>query len=758
MGKEYAEREYRPEELPKTYSERMKELRENRERYAFLHPERDDRHSKKRGEDRQRLDDKQDYTLVQPLYRTSFARFFEISSQAPGQSLSQPSAVENQLLHSTALEQKNTASPQEQSSTVSNSLAEPQQIAQTHQTNAVKPTKAGSQPSQQEWIANEDVILPARNSPLTQDSQHDQNRAIENVNEQQSWQPAPQVATANLTSGLLSGKSADGKRTDGPANQQIAGTSVRIFYIYPFQVQTIQPMGSIQDLEVAALQQAYKFQNAAFARHMVNLRYAQIQQNNEVLRQAEGSGDRDWAERTYGPSEAVGDFKSKTPLDKPHRSDKGRLVYNTTFDEDSVGYYNRHLLAEAEKWYVEQQKALARQQAMARSVSSEEVNAMVLESRQMIAESERLRREHQQVLDQLEKGKQPKQVAVPSQGRGQPQSTGQKPQALDPLTIQPGESIGSVPPGQYPYAQQSPQPTSQPQQYPGAVPLDLDNPMTVQVPAGQSLSGYAQGEKSSATTQQVAQSSPRSLSPTERVEQQVAQRAQQLLQANRDRITTEQNAYSNDQDPNSPRWQRLWQMADKRRAFAQKERTLQTERNRLSEEITHLDATPDENTGRMATAEDIQNSEKHKKLVKLTAQQKQVEAQIQQAKQMQVSLEYAFPALAAVDNEDGSKPGDLQAVLQRMPEKFGEIRSDIDKLSAQIQKDPSTATLFDSVVATHLQQWQQDKSISPEQRQQVMAWLKAQREDKDRNAAIALSEFRGGECDGAGISAVDCRK
>jgi hypothetical protein len=336
------------------------------------------------------------------------------------------------------------------------------------------------------------------------------------------------------------------------------------------------------------------------------------------------------------------------------------------------------------------------------------------------------------------------------------QPPAEKPKDLNPpLTIQPGEVIGSVPPGQLPYGSQT---TGQPQSSPGAVPLNLESQTVVQVPQGQSLSGYAQGEKTSATTEQIAQSSGRSLSPTDRFEQQVAQRAQQLLQTNRDRITTEQTAYSNDQDPNSPRWQRLWQMADKRRAFAQKERTLQTERNRLSEEITHLDATPDENTGRMATAEDIQNSEKHKKLVKLTAQQKQVEAQIQQAKQMQVSLEYAFPALAAVDNEDGSKPGDLQAVLQRMPEKFGEIRSDIDKLSAQIQKDPSTATLFDSVVATHLQQWQQDKSISPEQRQQVMAWLKAQREDKDRNAAIALSEFRGGECDGAGISAVDCRK
>ena len=40
------------------------------------------------------------------------------------------------------------------------------------------------------------------------------------------------------------------------------------------------------------------------------------------------------------------------------------------------------------------------------------------------------------------------------------------------------------------------------------------------------------------------------------------------------------------------------------------------------------------------------------------------------------------------------------------------------------------------MVAAQLQQWQQDKSIPPEQRKQVMEWLKTEQENKDRNAKI----------------------
>jgi hypothetical protein len=94
---------------------------------------------------------------------------------------------------------------------------------------------------------------------------------------------------------------------------------------------------------------------------------------------------------------------------------------------------------------------------------------------------------------------------------------------------------------------------------------------------------------------------------------------------------------------------------------------------------------------------------------------------------MQVSLEYAYPALAAVEGETGKDPQDIQRMQSRIPGAFDEMRGNIDQLSGAIQKDPSTATLLDSVVAAQLQ----DKSMSAQDRQQVTAWLKSQREGKE---------------------------
>jgi hypothetical protein len=96
--------------------------------------------------------------------------------------------------------------------------------------------------------------------------------------------------------------------------------------------------------------------------------------------------------------------------------------------------------------------------------------------------------------------------------------------------------------------------------------------------------------------------------------------------------------------------------------------------------MQHVSAIPSLADGLGATPEQIQNSPKYKQLVQLSLQRQKLEAQIEQTKQMQVSLEYAYPALAAINNETGTKPGDMQAVLQRMPGKFSDIRANIDKL------------------------------------------------------------------------------
>jgi uncharacterized membrane protein len=268
----------------------------------------------------------------------------------------------------------------------------------------------------------------------------------------------------------------------------------------------------------------------------------------------------------------------------------------------------------------------------------------------------------------------------------------------------------------------------------GFIPFDKTG-VAIALPGNTNLYGIQQGSQV-ANNQQPG----RALTPEEqyraRFQNEIVGNAQQLLQANRQRLANEQAKYSQNTNPNSPHWQQLWQMAGKRREFAQKERNLQAERDRISLERQHISAIPSLTDGMGATPEQIRNSPKHKQLVKLSEQQQKIEAQIEQAKQMQVSLEYAYPALAAINNETGTKPGDIQAVLQRMPGKFSDIRANIDKLSEQLQKDPGTATLFDSVVAAQLQQWQQDKSIPPEQRKQVMEWLKKERENKDRNAKI----------------------
>jgi Bacterial EndoU nuclease len=195
----------------------------------------------------------------------------------------------------------------------------------------------------------------------------------------------------------------------------------------------------------------------------------------------------------------------------------------------------------------------------------------------------------------------------------------------------------------------------------------------------------------------------------------VAARAQGLLKANKDRLNREQTQYAQDHDPKSDRWSHLWQVASQRREFQRQQANLQQQYEFTTQEINNVSVTPDENTERMATAQEIQNSAKHKRLVALSDQKHRLEQRIAVAKQMQVSLEYAYPALAAVKGETGANPQDIQAVQGRLPNEFNGIRRDIDRVSQWLSDDPSNAWLFDSVVAAQLK----DKSLSPAQRQQL---------------------------------------
>jgi A nuclease of the HNH/ENDO VII superfamily with conserved WHH len=233
----------------------------------------------------------------------------------------------------------------------------------------------------------------------------------------------------------------------------------------------------------------------------------------------------------------------------------------------------------------------------------------------------------------------------------------------------------------------------------------------------------------------VRKSTPASLTPEQalhrKFETDVAAHAQGLLKANKDRLNSEQTQYAQDKNPNSDRWQKLWQAADQRREFQRKQATAQTNYDYANHQIEALMASPND-FNPMAPAEQRRKDAQQK--ANLIADYKNLRAvsrtQIEQARQNQTTLTYAYPALAAVQNESGNHPKDIQAVQSRIPGEFDGIRGNIDKLSAEMVKDPSVATLFDSVVQQSLHQ------VPPEQQPQVMTWLKTQRENQERNTQI----------------------
>jgi hypothetical protein len=92
-----------------------------------------------------------------------------------------------------------------------------------------------------------------------------------------------------------------------------------------------------------------------------------------------------------------------------------------------------------------------------------------------------------------------------------------------------------------------------------------------------------------------------------------------------------------------------------------------------------------------------------------------------------VSVTYAYPALEAVQGKFGNNPSDIQKVQARIPQEFDGMRGQMDQLSQTLTQDPKTAVLFDSVVAQL-----QDKSLTPQQRQQVTGWLQSQRDGKQQ--------------------------
>jgi hypothetical protein len=222
-----------------------------------------------------------------------------------------------------------------------------------------------------------------------------------------------------------------------------------------------------------------------------------------------------------------------------------------------------------------------------------------------------------------------------------------------------------------------------------------------------------------------------------RFEREAANTAQNILRANRDRLDLQQKQYSQDQNPNSPHWQQLWQVANQRRMLQQSRTTLREKMNALREERIHAEAPPDLYELRIeespeARRKRIQSHPYYRRQVQIQDEIKAKENQVATLEQARVTLEFQYPGVRAVQGETGKDPKDVKTVLSRMPEEFNGIRSNIDQLSQELQWNPSAVRNLDSVVATQLERWRKDKSIPPEQTQQVEQWLRTEKENKQR--------------------------
>jgi hypothetical protein len=227
----------------------------------------------------------------------------------------------------------------------------------------------------------------------------------------------------------------------------------------------------------------------------------------------------------------------------------------------------------------------------------------------------------------------------------------------------------------------------------------------------------------------------------DRFNQDATKTAQSILKANRDRLKTEQAKYTKDQNPNSAHWQQLWQMADRRREMSTAQSTLKEQKAALDEERVQTSPPPglydrDFRETAQASQKRIQSSAYYKRQVQIQSETKDLQSQIDSLEQDKATLEFAHPAIRAVQGETGKKPQDLQEVLERIPGEFDGVRGNIEQLSGDLKNNPSAVINLDSVVSQQLSQLRKDKSVTPEQVNQLEKSIKDEKEGKKRNELL----------------------
>jgi hypothetical protein len=435
------------------------------------------------------------------------------------------------------------------------------------------------------------------------------------------------------------------------------------------QVLTQKPMQSMTDLEAAAIQQRYRFKGADFTRWVVGRR-----QQDEALRAAYEAEFRRLGDGA-SPSERMaaatiigydgghpGTFSSSTPLKSPHQNAEGRFFYNTTLNYEADAYYQKRLTGWAQEW---RQMVEANRQW---KLQEQQREAQARQLGRQQAEQELAQQAQRQAQQRVQQRVQGQPHANPAQGT---HATGSSGVNLPPIAF---NNQYVVPQG------------AQPQ---GAQP----------------------------------QGSGVVLTPEQRFEYTVANRAQGLLKSNNDRLNAEQTHYAQDTNPKSDRWKALWQAAHQTRQLEAQEQQSELQQQQVfNQRYRVLPREPG-----MSNEQYAQAKQAHEE--KLGTRQVELDQQLRRFHKERMNLRYAFPALAAVEDKDLQNQ-DVRAVQQRIPQKFDGIRGDIERLSGQLTQDPKVGLMLDAVVNQQLADYSQ-----PEQ-QQLRQWVNAQQKARQGDQAM----------------------
>jgi A nuclease family of the HNH/ENDO VII superfamily with conserved AHH len=173
------------------------------------------------------------------------------------------------------------------------------------------------------------------------------------------------------------------------------------------------------------------------------------------------------------------------------------------------------------------------------------------------------------------------------------------------------------------------------------------------------------------------------------LQRQVQQQSLTLLEQNKQRLNTEQQKYTTNSNPNSGVWKSLWGAAQQRQDLQAQAKDLKAQQAQMSGAHMKLFGLP-------------QGSPQWKKQSDFIKQREAfLNNSIALNRQAQTNLQYAFPALAAVQDKDWQNR-DLRAVQQRLLGEFNHIRGSIDGMSGELRRDASLGVMFDASVERYL--------------------------------------------------------